>query len=171
MNLFTGNYKAKHLVNANLIIYAVNYHGAIEECDIFIPQAKTYEHKGGLAPTEVFTGFEKMEFKAKIKGLDADIIRHISYDNSYKPVRIKGSLKSADGSEPVNIECNAQIKINSDNFNSGNKAENSMNVTFVCKFYALTINNVPNIIIDVENHRAIINGVDILADEKSHLGL
>ncbi|AJI52591.1 phage major tail tube protein [Francisella philomiragia] len=171
MNLSTSHYKAKHLVNANLIINGTSYHGAIEECDILIPKSKNYEHKGGIAPLEVFTGFEKLEFKAKIKGLDAEVIKAISYDNSYKTIRIKGSLKSTDGNTPVNIECEAQLKIESDNFNSGNKAENSMNITFVCKYYDLNIDGNQLIQIDVENHKVLVDGVDMLQDERNHLGL
>ena len=171
MELSKSGYKASHLVNANLIIDGRTYHGAIEECDILIPKAKTIEHTGGLAAVEVFTGLEKMEFNAKIKGMVADIIAGASFDNSYKNIKIKGSLNGADGKQPVDMTFEAQIKPEHDAFNSGSKGENSTSVVFICKYYELKINSNDIMLVDIDNHILKVNGTDVLADERTHLGL
>lgn len=162
------------LKNMNLFVDGHGYAGNVEEITLPKLTMKMEEFRnGGMdAPIEVEMGMEKLELSFSLTKFDADVLKLFGLaPGSSKPINIRGSLLSEDGTEkPVII--NAQGMIKESDFGSwkpGDKA--TLKGSVAVKYYKLTIDG--NVVheIDVINMIRKINGVDQLAQTRKNLGM
>jgi P2 family phage contractile tail tube protein len=162
------------LKNMNLFVDGRGQAGNIEEITLPKLTSKTEEFRnGGMdAPVEVEMGMEKLEMDFTLTRFDKEILKLYGLSSgNIKPLTIRGSLSSEDGTETgVIINCRGMIKeVDGGSWKPGDKA--TLKLSVALRYYKLTVGGEVIHEIDVPNMIRIIGGVDQLATQRANLGL
>ena len=118
-------------------------------------------------------GFERSVAVGVFKAMEAEIT--LSNFNKYAyrswttqiPIVIKGSIKAKGKSYPIQVMLKGDRDIDDGNLEEGKAIERKIKVYI--DFYELTVDNLPQVLIDIDHSIGIIDGVDYLEDLRSHL--
>jgi P2 family phage contractile tail tube protein len=162
------------LKNMNLFVDGRGQAGNIEEITLPKLTSKTEEFRnGGMdAPVEVEMGMEKLEMDFTLTRFDKEILKLYGLSSgNIKPLTIRGSLSSEDGTETgVIINLRGMIKeVDGGSWKPGDKA--TLKLSVALRYYKLTVGGEVIHEIDVPNMIRIIGGVDQLATQRANLGL
>ncbi len=118
-------------------------------------------------------GFEHSVNTGVFKEMEAELVLSEYNETIYNawmskmPIVVKGSIKAKGESYPVMAVFKGERIIDDGTLEQGKEVTRTVKVK--CDFYSLTVNNVPQVLLDVENMIAQIQGTDYLADMRSHL--
>lgn len=162
------------LKNMNLFVDGRGMAGDIEEITLPKLTSKTEEFRnGGMdAPIEVEMGMEKLEAGFTLTAFLKEVLSLWGLaTGNIKPLTIRGSLSSEDGTETgVIINLRGMIKeVDMGSWKPGDKSVTKFAVAL--RYYKLTVGGQVIHEIDVPNMIRIIGGVDQLATTRANLGL
>jgi hypothetical protein len=162
------------LKNMNLFVDGRGQAGDIEEITLPKLTSKTEEFRnGGMdAPIEVEMGMEKLEADFTLTKFSKEVLSLWGLaTGNIKPLTIRGSLSSEDGTETgVIINLRGMIKeVDMGSWKPGDKSVTKFAVAL--RYYKLTVGGQVIHEIDVPNMIRIIGGVDQLATTRANLGL
>jgi hypothetical protein len=162
------------LKNMNLFVDGRGLAGNIEEITLPKLTSKTEEFRnGGMdAPIEVEMGMEKLESDFTLTKFSKEVLSLWGLaTGNIKPLTIRGSLSSEDGTETgVIINLRGMIKeVDMGSWKPGDKSVTKFAVAL--RYYKLTVGGQVIHEIDVPNMIRIIGGVDQLATTRANLGL
>ncbi len=118
-------------------------------------------------------GFERSIATGVFKAMECEITLSEYSETVYNswlaqiPIVIKGSVKEKGKNYPVVAVVKGERDIDDGTWETNKEVERKVKI--YVDFYSLTINNVPQVLLDVENMIANIQGKDYLADMRSHL--
>ncbi len=118
-------------------------------------------------------GFERNVATGVFKAMEAELTISEYNETVYNawqaqiPIVIKGSIKEKGTNYPVEIWLKGERDIDDGTLETGKEVERKIKV--YCDFYSLTINGVPQVLLDVENMIANIMGKDYLEDMRKHI--
>lgn len=165
------------ITNANVYVDGVSHLGKAEEVMVPDIKYKFAEHKalGMIGVVEFFSGIEKLEAKIKWNSLYPSVLKKVA--NPTKPLSLQirssvSSYESAGIAAQSPLVCN--ITGTPKNFPLGNykqhdnvEAETSFTITYA----KLEIAGEVIYEVDLLANILIIDGVDVLADYRSNLGI
>ena len=162
------------LKNMNLFVDGRGQAGNIEEITLPKLASKTEEFRnGGMdAAVEVEMGMEKLEMDFTLTRFDKTVLKLYGLSpGKLKPLTIKGSLVSEDGSEvAVTINLMGMIKeVDAGSWKPGDKA--TLKFAVALHYYKLVIAGDVIYEIDVPNLIRIVDGVDQLAQTRANIGM
>jgi len=165
------------LYNANVYLNGVSYAGQAEEVTLPNLKPKMAEHKplSGLGAIDLTTGLDKMTMKIKWNSVDVDVMKQAANFYSSSDIMIRANSDtwengSKSGSVPVvaiirglSMNLPAIVLKHQDNPD----IETEFNVTG----YKLLIDGELVFDVDLFAQVYIVDGVDLLADYRSNLGI
>ena len=164
----------KKLKNLTLFVDGQGYAGRVETLEPPKLTVKTEEFRGGGfdAPVEIDMGLERLEARLEVAEYDPALFRLFGLiDGNAVAVTLRGALQG-DSTEatPLVISLRgAWRELDSGSWRSG---ENStLTAMLAVRYYKLEIDSEVLIEIDVENMVRRIDGVDVLAEQRTALGL
>jgi hypothetical protein len=169
--------KISTLYNANVYMGGDSYAGQGQEVTLPNPKPKLAEHKplSGIGAFDLTTGLDKMNMKVKWNSIDADVMKIAANFYSSNDIMIRANSDvwengSRTGSVPVvaiirglSINLPAIVLKHQDNPD----IETEFNVTA----YKLIIDNEVIFDIDLFAQIYIVDGVDLMAEYRSNLGI
>jgi P2 family phage contractile tail tube protein len=123
---------------------------------------------GGMAGTvDIFMGMvEKMEFSVTLSGVSADFYRHLG---KVIPVTLRGATDDGEAVKPVIYQMRALVKEDeTGTFKRKDKA--TVKLTMTPQYLKLTVDGQELREIDILGNKIVIDGVDLLADQRTALG-
>ncbi|MGL4225873.1 MAG: phage major tail tube protein [Shewanella sp.] len=126
-----------------------------------------------MRETIVSGGFERSITTGVFKAMECELTLSEYSPTVYNswlsqiPIVIKGSVKEKGKSYPIVAVIKGERDIDDGTLETNKEVERKVKV--YCDFYSLTVNNVPQVLLDVDNMIANIQGKDYLADMRSHL--
>lgn len=165
------------VTNANIYADGANLLGKADEMDLPTVKAKQAAHSpmGTMGELEYPSGFEKMEAKIKWNSYYPEVMKKFS--NIYQSVKlqVRFSIEQYEGgSRTGQIPGIAYITCRSNDIAGGKfkskdnvELETNLSVTY----YKLELNGEEIIEFDAEANIYIVDGVDLLATYRSHLGI
>jgi P2 family phage contractile tail tube protein len=165
----------RKLKNFNVFYNMDNYLGLCKQIELPKLTRKIEEYRGGgmNGPISADLGMEKLEITHTYGGIMRDIYRQFGIPfASGILMRFSGAYQRDDTGDIDAVEIvvrGRHTEIDPGTAEAGNDTE--FKVTSQLTYYALTINGVPEIIIDLENLVEIIGGVDRLAQQRAAIGL
>lgn len=126
-----------------------------------------------LRETVTAGGFERSVGTGVLKAMECEITLSEYNETIYNawlsaiPIVIKGSFKDRGESYPVMAIVKGERDVDDGTWETGKEVERKIKV--YVDFYSLTINNVPQVLLDVDNMIAMIQGKDYLAEMRSHI--
>ena len=162
------------LKNLTLFVDGRGYAGKVEEVELPKLTVKTEEFRaGGMdAPVEVELGMEKMETSFTLNSYSAETLKLFGLaPGNHKPLTIKGTLLSEDGSEkPIAINLRGMLReVDMGTWKPGEKG--TLKMAMAVSYYKLTHDGQVIYEIDPVNMIRAINGTDQLAQTRTNLGL
>jgi uncharacterized protein len=169
--------QTNRLTNANIYADGANLIGRAEEVDSPKLMAVMAEHKalGITGKKEYPAGFEKMEMRIKWNALYTDVAKKFANIYTAVQLQIRSSLETWEGGTkvsevPVVVYATVQSKgLPLPNFKPQDNAEIESNLA--CTYVKMEIDGVTIVEFDAEANIYIVDGVDLLASYRSHLGL
>ncbi len=126
-----------------------------------------------LRETTTAGGFERSINTGVFKAMEAELTiseyNEVVYNawQSQIPVVIKGSVKEKGKTYLIEATFKGERDIDDGTLETGKEVERKIKV--FCDYYSLTINGVPQVLLDVDNMIANIMGKDYLEDMRKHL--
>lgn len=162
------------LLNMALFMDGASYIGNVDNVDPPKFTASTEEFRGGgmNGPVEIVTGHEAMEFSAEVINYSESVFSLFSVAvGNNKNFTVRGALKSWNGkTKPIKWNIRGQVKeIDPQNVKPGTPPR--AKITVAVDYVQLTIDGTVVQEIDVINMTQIINGVDVMYDVASALGI
>lgn len=167
----------KKLTNANVYLAGNSLLGKAEEIMLPDLSGKMTEHKalGMVGTTEFWSGLEKMEAKIKWNSMYDDVMRKAANPTKSYQLQVRASLNNYDSTgltaeQPVVCFLTGTFKKHpGGNFKQHDNVEleNTLNVTYM----KLEINGSKIYEVDVLANIFIVDGVDLLAQYRSNLGI
>lgn len=162
------------LKNLNLFIDGRGQAGQIEDFNPPKLTLKMDEFRGGGmdTPIELEMGMEKLNADFSLVGYDADVLALFGLrPGASVPMVARGALESHDGTvTAVSYVMRGKIKESDPGtWKPGEKAPLKTTVALV--YYKLTHGNRIIHEVDVENMIRIVDGVDVLAEQRAALGI
>ncbi|KJY83279.1 hypothetical protein TW81_09760 [Vibrio galatheae] len=154
-----------HLAGLTAFVDGVGILGTVKQ--VTLPKVEQ------MRETIVQGGFERSLSTGVFKAMECELVlsefNMLAYNawNDLVPIVIKGSIKSKGLRYPVVAVVKGERDVD-DGTLEGNK-EIERKIKVYVDFYSLTVNNVPQVLIDLENLIANIGGKDYLADLRTHL--
>ncbi len=118
-------------------------------------------------------GFERSVATGVFKAMEAELTISEYNETVYNawqsqiPVVIKGSIKEKGNSYQIEATFKGERDIDDGTLETGKEVERKIKV--FCDYYSLTINGVPQVLLDVDNMIGNIMGKDYLEDMRKHL--
>lgn len=162
------------LINMALFMDGVSYIANVDNCDPPKLTATTEEFRGGgmNGPIEIPTGHEALRFGTEVINYSEEVFAlfNIAVGNS-KSFTVRGALKSWNGAiKPIKWNMRGQvIEVDPQNVKPGTPPRAKLTVAL--DYMQLTVGTTVVQEIDVMNMTQIINGVDVLYDVASALGI
>jgi P2 family phage contractile tail tube protein len=161
------------LRNMNLYVNGRSHAGVIGELMLPKLKLKTEDFQGGGmdAPIEIEVGMEKLEASATIHEYDAATYAMFGLtDGNQVNITARGALTQGDQVVPIVVVMHGSWnEIDPGTWKVGQKVEQKISMNL--KYYSLSINNLPVVLIDIPNMKRVIGGVDALAEIKAAIGL
>lgn len=162
------------LKNVNLFVDGRGYAGQVMEANLPKLTVKMEEHRdGGMdAPAEIDMGMEKLECDFSTSNIDPELLRSWGLAaGSLVPVTFRGALESEDGSvAPVVCQVRGRVKeVDFGTWKPGEKVP--LKCSMAVRYYKYQHDGRDLIEIDVDNMVRKINGTDVLALQRSALGI
>lgn len=161
------------LKNMNLYVDGKGYAGRIEEVTLPKLTIKTEDYRaGGMdAPIEIDLGMEKLECSFTLNEYDPALFALWGIvPGNMVNITLRGAFDQGGTLTPIIVNLTGSWKeIDMGNWKVGEKA--SCKVQVSAKYYALAINNIPVVLIDIPNMKRIIAGVDKLKEQRDILGI
>jgi len=169
--------QVNRLTNANIYCDGISFLGKAEEISLPVIKGKMSEHKalGMIGAVEFISGFEKMEGKIKWNSFYEAVLKQAA--NMYKSVKlqIRANLEKYDASGKIaDVAVKAFMTAQFKDFPGGNfkqndnvEAESNLAITQ----YRLEIGNSEILEIDFMASIYVVDGVDLLANYRSNLGI
>lgn len=126
---------------------------------------------GGMdAPIELKMGMEKMEATIKMASVDVETLRLWGRLDTV-PLIVRGALESRDGTVKAEVfRVRGRVKgLEQDAIQPGVKS--GVTYTVAVHEFTYTVNGVEVHNIDIPNMKCIVNGTDVLAEQRRALGL
>ena len=167
----------KQLVNCNLYANGGSFLGAVLSITLPEIKSKTVEHKAGdaIGTAKLPGAFEPMTCTIKMNGMYEDFHAITADPNSMVNLMVRGNQKVRNGigniaDEPVMILLRGWFssrKVGELKSSESAQPEYVMEVFY----YQLVVANLPIEEVDIENSVHRVEGVDLLSDFRSNLGL
>ena len=162
------------LRNCNLFVDGRGYAGRVQMVQLPKLAIKTEEHRaGGMdAPVEIDMGLEKLEASWSMDSVDADLLRRRGLAaNALTPCVFRGALQSEDGAVKAAVAtCRGLIReAEFGDWKPGEKA--TLKCTMAVRRYQLEIDGATIHDVDVANMVRIVDGTDVLAEQRAALGI
>jgi hypothetical protein len=167
----------KKLTNANVYLDGASLLGKAEEISLPDLSGKMVEHKalGLVGVAEFWAGLEKMEAKIKWNSMYPDVMLKAANPTKAYKLQVRASLESHDSTgrtaqDPVVCYITGTFKKHpGGNFKQHDNVEleNMLNVSYI----KLEIAGAVIYEVDVLSNVYIVDGVDILAQYRSNLGI
>jgi len=162
------------LKNLTLFVDGHGYAGKVEEIELPKLTMKTEEFRaGGMdAPIEVEMGMEKLECTFTLNGYNKDVLKLFGLaPGQHKPLTIKGSLVSEDGTEkPMQINLRGMLReVEMGTWKPGDKG--TLKIMMALSYYKLSHSGEVICEIDPANMLRTIDGQDQLKQTRAHMGL
>lgn len=163
--------------NANIYVDGANYLGKADEVNLPTPKGKNAGHNplGIIGELEYFSGFEKMEAKIKWNSYYPDALKKFS--NLYQSVKIQVRFsieQYENGSKVGQVSGIAYMTCRPNDIAGGQfkskdnvELESNLSVTY----YKLEIDGQEIVELDAEANIYVVNGEDLLATYRAHLGI
>jgi len=172
-----SNVKINKVTNANIYADGASFLGRAEEVSLPVLKNKTAEHKalGMIGTLEYVSGIDKLEMKIKWNSFYVDVMKKAG--NPYRAVnlQIRSSIEVYEGGTrveevPLKVFVKGQFKeLPLGNFKSQDNVE--LESTLTCTYCKLEIGDEKIMEVDVEANIYIVDGVDLLAQYREHLGI
>lgn len=161
-------------INLALFMNGASYVGNVDNVDPPKLTATTEEFRGGgmNGPIEITTGHEALRMGAEVINYSEEVFSLFNLaEGSNVNFTIRGALKSWNGAtKPIKWNCRGKvIEIDPQNVKPGTPPRAKLTVAL--SYMQLTIGTTVVQEIDVVNMMQIINGVDVLQDVASALGI
>ncbi len=148
--------------------------GNVEELTLPKLSLKMEEYRGGGmdVPVDIDLGMEKMEAEFTLTSFDAQVLSLFGLGpGNDRQFTFRGSLASEDGTRRgVIVRMFGLLsEVDPGNWKTGEKAELKGKISL--KVYKLTVGEQLIHHIDAMNGIRIINGADVMADVRAHLGV
>lgn len=163
--------------NANIYVDGANFVGKADEVTLPTPKAKESDHNplGVFGSLKYPTGIDNMDAKIKWNSYYIEAIK--KFANIFKAVKlqVRWSIESYSGNSKVGaVPAVAYLTVRPNDmpggsFKSKDNAELESNLSVT--YFKLEINGEEIMEIDVEANIYKVDGVDLLADYRAHLGL
>lgn len=162
------------LVNMALFMNGTSYVGNVDNVDPPKLAATTEEFRGGgmNGPIEITTGHEALRMSAEVINYSEEVFSLFNLaEGTSTSFTIRGALKSWNGGiKPIKWICRGKVvEIDPQNLKPGTPPRAKLTVAL--SYMQLTIGTTVVQEIDVINMTQIINGVDVLQDIASALGI
>lgn len=119
-------------------------------------------------------GFERSIGTGSYKAMEAELTLSEFHESVYKAMNkenptfvIKGSLKQGAKKVPIVVTLKGEFDVDDGSLETTKEAERKIKIYI--DFYQLEVNGVTQVQMDVENMIALIDGVDQLAELRSHI--
>ena len=159
------------LDSMNLYVGLKGYAGRVEQITLPKLTIKTEEVRmGGMdAPVDLDHGMEKLECSFTLAEYDNALFAHMGLaPGNLVNIFLKGSFSQDGEHVPVKIELLGSWKeIDMGEWKPGERVANKITVN--ARYYALMINNLPIVLIDIPGGKRIISGVDKLKAQRDFL--
>jgi P2 family phage contractile tail tube protein len=160
--------------NFNLFVDGQGYAGQVNSVTPPKLTKKTEEFRGGgmHAPIKLGMGMEAMDADFSMIQFSKDVLSLFGLaEGQYVPITLRENLESYDGTEtPVMHVFRGQItEIDQGNVEAGAKPE--IKVSMNLNYYRLQHGDTVVQEVDIINMIHIVNGVDVLADQRANLGM
>lgn len=158
--------------DVNVFINGLSYLGVVKTLKLPNIEQETIEVKGAIGGKFATGTLKTMEMSFKLLLADVNLFVGMGL-NTYQnriPLVFKASVYDADTGKSVPLVAGVTgdfEAISPADLESGKEIE--VEVKIAVHFYNLNINNVPMIILDVENMICMIGGVDYLSSVRSNL--
>lgn len=169
--------RVKQLMNCNLYAEGGSFLGALLSITLPEIKHKAVEHKGGdmIGTAKLPGSMESMSSTIKMNGLYADFHSMTANPNKMVSLMVRANQKGRDGygniyEEPVTLFLRGWFsgrKVGELKSSEGTNPEYVMEVFY----YRLAVNGLDLEEMDIENCIHRVDGVDILADYRSNLGI
>lgn len=163
----------KILKNFNLFVDGRGYAGRAEEVSPPKLTIKTEEMRaGGMdAPAAIDMGMDKLEAGFNLVEYDSEVLKQFGLvSGNGVQLTLRGALVDDTTTTPMIISLRGMFtEIDMGKFKAGDKA--TMQCNIACRYYKLEIDGNSIVEIDVDNMVRKIDGVDILAEIRSALGI
>lgn len=165
----------RKLKNFNLFVNGESYVGQVPDVELPKLKRKTEDYQGGgmNGPVKSALGMEGLELKWTAAGYIKSLLTQWgSQTVSGVLLRFAGALQSDDSTEVTSLE--VIVRGRHDEIDPG-KAEaagkTEIKVSTALSYYKLVLNGQPVIEIDFVNMIEVVDGVDLMADVRTALGL
>lgn len=163
----------KILKNFSLFVDGRGYAGRAEEVSPPKLTIKTEEMRaGGMdAPAAIDMGMDKLEAGFNLVEYDSEVLKQFGLvSGNGVQLTLRGALVDDTTTTPMIISLRGMFtEIDMGKFKAGDKA--TMQCNIACRYYKLEIDGNSIVEIDVDNMVRKIDGVDILAEIRSALGI
>lgn len=153
----------------NILVDGIGNVGVSKSCELPKIEYQTIEREGAIAMEEVLPLIKAMS--AKIVLNEFNPISFTAASNLFGNgtlIICKGSMVQDGKAVPVLATLGGYVKVIESPFpEKGKEVELTMEIAV--SSYALLINNIPVIAIDVKNLVCVIGGVDLYADLRAHI--
>jgi len=163
------------LINMALFMNGTSYVGNVDNVDPPKLTATTEEFRGGgmNGPIEITTGHEALRMGAEVINYSEEVFALFNLaEGSSVSFTIRGAMKSWNGgpAKPIKWACRGKvIEIDPQNLKPGTPPRAKLTVAL--DYMQMTVGSTVVQEIDVVNMTQIINGVDVLYDVASALGI
>lgn len=167
----------RRAINANVYIDGESYLGRAEEINLPLIKTKDGDHValGMIGDLDYPTGFEKMEMDVKWNSIYPEVYKKIANVYTGLNLQIRSSSEIWEGNTRVNQEgVVIYVKARPKEFGQlGIKARDNMDVPskYSVTYYKLEINGEEIFELDLEAMIYKVNGEDMMALYRSHLGI
>ena len=163
----------QYLMNFSLYVSGKGYAGKVEKITPPKLAYKTEEYRGsGMdAPIEIELGMEKLACQFTIHSYDAELFALWGLvPGNQVNIALRGCMTQGGVEKSVELMLQGSWKsFDMGEWVAGTKA--GLMVEVSAQYYALSINKMPVILIDIRNHKRIIGGKDQLANMRQMLKL
>lgn len=157
----------------NVFVDGRSHAGVLEKAKLPVIELETEEHRGGGMDlsVDVETGMKPLRAELTFSKLDPLNYGLLNLSNNGQVnFTLRGSLDQDGRRVPVVLVMQGSwTKIDTGDWQVGKKINKTAALSL--RYYALTIDGVPVVLIDVLNMKRIIGGVDQLSDHRKNLGL
>ncbi|WP_448632808.1 MULTISPECIES: phage major tail tube protein [Pseudomonas fluorescens group] len=167
----------RKLKNLNLFNDANSYLGVVKTVTLPPLGRKMESYRGGgmNGPVKADLGFsdDGIQFEWKTGGLDLIALKQFGAVNaSGVALRFTGSFQQDDTAEISAVEVVMRGRHETIEMGDGQAGEDTEHsITTTCTYYKLIVDNEEIIEIDLLNFIEIVNGVDMLAEQRKALGI
>lgn len=164
----------EYLRAMNLFVDGKGYAGKVQEVELPKLTIKTEDYQGGAmdAPVEIDLGMEKLACSFTVNEYDPALFAMWGLaPGNLVNITLRGAIDNGSGKiKAIDINLTGSWKeIDMGSWKSGDKG--ALKIQVAVRYYALAIDKVPVILIDIPNMKRVVGGKDMLADVRAAIGL